>query len=71
MWYDVFKSRGFWTMVVAVTPPVLFLVGVTDDKVVAAISTIVGAVAAFFGVTLTRVLTGKPRSYADAERRRL
>lgn len=51
--WDFLRSRGFWTLIVAITPPLLALLGVADEKA-ALIVSIVGAAAAYFGVTITR-----------------
>lgn len=68
MRWDFVQSRGFWTLILAITPSVLFLTGVTDEKVIAAILTIVGAFAGFFGVTAMRKVANQPTSRAEVMR---
>lgn len=60
---DFLQSRGFWTFVGAVMPPILQLLDVTPEQSTA-ILTIVGALAGYFGVTIVRGVRGQPTSYA-------
>ena len=66
---EFIKSRGFWTLILGITPPVLALFDLTDDKK-AAILAVIGALAGYFGVTAARAWRGAPTSYKKALDRR-
>ena len=62
---SLLNSRGFWVLIAALVDPVCEMVGATEK--VEPVTVIVLALAAYFGVTLTRMASGEPTSYAGKE----